>query len=77
MYTKAEVSSAALYLECFISTLAIDASEEQHISIVDVAGAFSKADMEGYVIVKLQQPVVEALFKINEKKYDKYVTKMK
>ena len=53
LYTKAEVSSPALSLEGFLATLTIDALEERHVAIADVAWAFLKADINDFVVVKL------------------------
>ena len=60
-------------MEGFLVTLAIDAKEERHIAIADVAGAFLKADMDDLVIVKLQGPAVDAILKVNKERYNKYV----
>ena len=62
LYSKAEVLSPALSFEGVLSMLTIDAAESRHIAIEDVAGAFLKADMEDFAIMKLHGPVVEALF---------------
>ena len=40
LYSKAKVSSPALSLEGFMSTLVVDAAEERHVAIANVAGAF-------------------------------------
>ena len=66
--------SPALSLEGFLATHTIVSMEECHVSIADVAGAFLKADMNDFVVVKLQGPVVDDLFSI---KYKKYVTQTK
>ena len=76
-YSKFEISSPALSLEDFLGTLAIDAAEERHIDIADVTGAFLIADMDDFVIVKLQGPAIEALMKINKNKYKDFVIKNK
>ena len=76
-YSKFETSSPALSLEAFFGTLAIDAAEERQIAIVDVTGAFLKADMDDFVIVKLQGPAIKALMKINKNKYKDFVIKNK
>ena len=75
LYSKAEVSSPTLSLEGFLSTLVVDAAEERHKAIADVAGAFLKADMKDDVIVKLQGPAVDALLKVNKNKYQNYIVK--
>ena len=41
--------------------------------MADIAGAFLKADMNDFVVVKLQGPAVDALLNINKSKYGKFV----
>ena len=77
LYSKAEVFSPALSLEGFISTLAIDAAEQRHLVIANVAGAFLKVEMIDLVIVKIQGPVVDALLHVNQKKYETCVFEIK
>ena len=60
-------------LEGFLATLTIDALEERHVAIADVAGAFLKADMNDFVVVKIQGPAVDALLSNYQSKYKKYV----
>ena len=69
-----ETSSPTLSLEGFTTSLIIDAAEGRIVAIADVAGAFLKADMDDFVVVKLQGPAVEALVQINKKKYHRYIT---
>ena len=68
-FTKAEVSSPTLSLEGFLATLIIDAQENQHVAIADVIGAFLKADMDDFMVIKLQGHAVNALLDINKEKY--------
>ena len=56
-----------------MGSLTIDAHENRHIAIVDIAGAFLKANQNDYVLVKFKGPAVKALLQINEKKYKKFV----
>ena len=77
LYNKAEVSSPALSLEGFVSTLVVDAAEERHVVIADVAGAFLKARMDDFVVVRLQGPAVEALLKINKNKHNDEIIETK
>ena len=76
-YSKYKTSSPVLSLEGFLGTMAIDAAEERHIAIADVTGAFLKADMDKFVLVKLQGPAIEVLLKVNRKRYENFVTKEK
>ena len=72
-YSKFETSSPALSLEGFLGTLAIDAAED--IAIADVTGAFLKADINDFVIVKLQGAAIEALMKMNKNRFKDFVIK--
>ena len=74
LYAKSETSSPTLSLEGFTTLLMIDVAEGRSVAIADVAGAFLKADMDDFVVVKLQGPAVEALVQINKKKYHRYIT---
>ena len=60
-------------MEGLLAIFVIDAREERYVSIADVAGAFSKADMYDLVTIKLQGATVEAILKVNQK-YSQYVT---
>jgi len=73
-YNKYDTSSPALGLEAIICTLIIDAAERRHIAIADVSGAFLKAEMKEFVLVRLQGPAVEAILRANRARYEKYVT---
>ena len=50
-----------------MSTLVADAAEERHVAIADVAGAFLKAKMDDFVVVRLQGPTAGALFENQQK----------
>jgi len=73
-YSKYETSSPALGLEAIICTLIIDALEGRDVAIADVAGAFLKAEMKEFVLVKLQGPAVEAILSANRERYARYVS---
>ena len=73
MFTKAKVSSPALSLEGILATLVIDAHKKRHVEIADVTGVFLEADMDDFVVVKLQGRAVDALLNANKEKYCKYV----
>ena len=77
IYSKDDVSSPALSQDGFFASLAIDALEQRFISTSDVAGAFLKATMHDYVLVRLQGPAVEALLRINYEKYGNFVIQEK
>ena len=73
LYDKYEISSPVLSQDGFMGSLVIDACENRRIAIADIAGAFLKADQNDHVIVKFRSPVVEALLRINKRKYEKFV----
>ena len=73
-YSKYETSSPALGLEAIVCTLIIDALEGRDVAIADVAGAFLKAEMKEFVLVKLQGPAVEAILSANRERYERYVS---
>jgi len=73
-FTKMDTSSPAVTLEAFIATLVIDAMESRDIAITDVAGAFLKADMPDYVLIRLTGSSLKAILRANRSKYEKFVT---
>ena len=73
IYTKSQTSSPTLSLDGFITSLMIDAAEERHVATADVAGVFLKAEMDDFVVVKLQGPAVGALININKERYSTHV----
>jgi len=76
-YTKAQTSSSALTVEAFISTLAIDAHEGREVAITDIAGAYLKAHQPDVVIIRMKGPAVDAILRVDEKKYGPYVRTIK
>ena len=73
IYSKDDVSSPALSQDGFFASLAIDALERRFIATSDVAGAFLKATMNDFVLVRLQGPAVDSLLRINHEKYVDFV----
>jgi len=73
-FEKHETSSPALSNEAFIATIVVDAVEERDVAITDVSGAFLKAEMPDYVLVKMRGPAVQAMLRANRKLYQPYVT---
>ena len=54
-----------LSLEGFITSVAIDAMEKRDMAITDVAGAFLKADMPDYVLLRLHGLSLQAIICAN------------
>jgi len=74
-YSKAETSSSALTLEAFVATLAVDAVETRDVATADIAGAYLKADQPDHVMIKMRGPAVQAILRVDNKKYAPYVSK--
>jgi len=76
-YSKAETSSSALTLEAFVATLAVDAVESRDVATADIAGAYLKADQPDHVMIKMRGPAVQAILRVDSRKYKPYVSKEK
>jgi len=72
-FNKEDTSSPAMSLEAFIVTLVVDAMEDRDVAITDVAGAFLKAEMPDYVIIRLHGSSLKAILRANKTKYEKYI----
>ena len=59
--SKDEVSSSTIQLESLILSLIIDVHEGRDVAIADVVGAYLKAKMEDYVLVKLVGKEVDTM----------------
>ena len=70
--SKEDVSSPTMQLESLILSLIIDAHEGRDVAIADVVGAYLKAKMEDYVLVKLTGKEVDIMCKVSEE-YREYV----
>ena len=64
-FKKHDTTSQALSLEGFIASIVIDALEERDVAITDVAGAFLKADMPDYVLLRLHGLSLQAIICAN------------
>ena len=72
-FNKEDTSSPALSLEAFIVSLVIDALENRDVAITDVAGAFLKAEMPDYVLIRLHGSSLKTILRTNKQKYKKYI----
>ena len=72
-FDKADTTSPAMTLESFIATLVIDAMEDRDVACADVAGAFLKADMPDFVILRIHGSSLMALLRANKRRYEKFV----
>ena len=69
-FEKHDSTSPALSFEGFIASIAIDAMEERDVAITDVAGAFLKADMPDFVLLRLHGSSLQAIIRVNRKRYE-------
>ena len=72
-YDKGSIASPALSSDGLMFTLMIDAIERRDVATADIAGAYLKALMPDFVLMKLEGPVVDVFCKMNED-YKQYVT---
>ena len=72
-FNKEDTYSPAMSLEAFIVTLVVDAMEDHDVAITDVSGAFLKAEMPDYVIIRLHGSSLKAILRANKTKYEKYI----
>ena len=70
--SKDEVSSPTIQLESLILSRIIDAHKRRDVAIADVVGAYLKAKMEDYVLVKLVGKEVDIMCKVSEE-YEEFV----
>ena len=69
---KEDVTSPTIQLESLIMSLIIDAKEGRDVAIADVVGAYLKANMDDYVLVKLTGTTVDIMCKVSDE-YEKFV----
>ena len=73
MYPKSETASPTVSTTALILTILIDAYEKRDVATADVAGAYLKATMKDYVIIKFVGESVDILLTM-EPSYKKFVT---
>ena len=72
LYPKEETASPTVSTEALLLSLMIDAKEGRDVATADVAGAFLNADMDDFVIMKLEGKFVDTMCSVNAK-YKDYV----
>ena len=65
LYTKDETSSPTTTPESVFLTTLIDAVEERHVVVADVAGAYLNADMDDFVLIRLSGADVNMMCNAN------------
>ena len=74
LYDKSETASPTVSTDALMLSLMIDAKEKRDVATADVAGAYLKADMDDFVIMKLTGPDVRIFCEMNQE-YKKFVIK--
>jgi hypothetical protein len=70
---KEEAVAPTIALESVFVTSTIDAKESKKVVMVDIPGAFLRADNKDYVIMKMVGTLAELMVKTNPKLYQQYV----
>jgi hypothetical protein len=73
LYPRSETASPTVSTIALILTILIDAYERRDVATADVAGAYLKATMNDYVLIKFTGESVDILLKM-EPSYEKFVT---
>ena len=72
-FSKEYTSSPAVHFDSFLASLAIDSLENRDVATADMAGAYLKANMPDFVMLRVTCGLVDVLLKVNKKKYGPYV----
>ena len=73
LYDKSETSSPTASADAIMLTLIVDALERRDVATADVAGAYLNANMDDYVLMKLEGEDARLMCDVNPS-YEKYVT---
>ena len=73
MYPKSKTASPTVSTVALMLTILIDAYKQRDVATADVAGAYLKATMNDYVLIKFVGESVDILLKM-EPSYKKFVT---
>ncbi|KAL7563159.1 hypothetical protein ACA910_014438 [Epithemia clementina (nom. ined.)] len=65
LYAKHETASPTLSNNALMLLLIVDAVEERHVATADVAGANLNADMVDFVLMKLEDEIVDIMCQVN------------
>ena len=76
LYDKSETSSPTASSDAILLTLVIDAVERRDVATADVAGAYLNAEMEDFVLMKLEGQDAELMCEVNHA-YKEYISKDK
>ncbi len=67
LYDKSETSSPTVATDALMLTIIIDAYERRDVGTADVVGAFLKAFMTDFVLMKFTDESVDIMCELNEK----------
>lgn len=67
LYEKWETSSPTVSTEALILSVIVDAHEKRDVATADIAGAYLKADMDDFVLMKFTGQSVEIMCEMNPK----------
>jgi hypothetical protein len=71
--SKEEASAPTVAIESVMLSATINAMEERDITTVDIPGAFTQADIDEVVHIRLEGKIAKILVRMDPKLYQKYV----
>ena len=71
---KDETSSPTVLKEAVFLTSVINARERQQVMMIDIPGAFMQVDIDELIHIRLEEPMVELLARVDPSKYRKYIS---
>lgn len=74
VYSKEDAASPTICIESLLILLAIDALEKRDVATADIAGAFLKAFMDDFTLIKFTGDMVDLVVKSNPSKYSAFVS---
>ena len=77
MYEKSQTASPTVANNALMISVMIDAHERRNVATADVAGAYLKANMDDFVIIKFTGESVDILCKMNPSAHVEYVVTKK
>ena len=65
LYDKSETASPTVSTDALLLTVIVDAHESRDVGTADIAGAYLKADMDDFVVIKFTGQSVRILYEMN------------
>ena len=72
---KEDAASPTVSVEAVLMSCVIDAKEKRHVATTDIPGAFLHADMNDFVIMKIEGRLAELMVDVDRNVYSKYLTR--